>query len=31
MNLANIGSYIQMIVMGALLMFAIVTDEIIRK
>jgi ribose transport system permease protein len=31
MNLANIGSYVQMIVMGALLMFAIVTDEIIRK
>jgi ribose/xylose/arabinose/galactoside ABC-type transport system permease subunit len=31
MNLANIGSYTQMIVMGAILMFAIITDEIIRK
>ena len=31
MNLANIGSYIQMIVMGLILLFAIITDEIIKK
>lgn len=31
MNLANIGSYTQMIVMGAILMFAVITDELIRK
>jgi ribose transport system permease protein len=31
MDLANIGSYVQMIVMGGFLMFAIVTDEILRK
>jgi len=31
MDLVNIGSYIQMIVMGGFLMFAIVTDEILRK
>ena len=31
MNLANIGSYTQMIVMGSLLLFAIISDEIIRK
>jgi ribose transport system permease protein len=31
MDMANIGSYVQMIVMGGFLMFAIVTDEILRK
>jgi ribose transport system permease protein len=31
MNLANIGSYLQMIVMGLILLFAIIADEIIRK
>lgn len=31
MNLADIGSYLQMIVMGAILLFAIITDEIIKK
>ena len=29
MNLANIGSYLQMIVMGCLLLFAIISDEIV--
>lgn len=31
MNLANIGSYLQMIVMGGLLMFAVVLDKLVRK
>lgn len=31
MNLANIGSYIQMMVMGGLLMFAIVSDQLVRR
>ena len=31
MNLANIGSYMQMIVMGCLLMFAIVSDKLVRR
>jgi len=31
MNLANIGSYLQMIVMGVILLLAIIADEIIRK
>lgn len=31
MNLADIGSYLQMIVMGLILLFAIIADEVIRK
>ncbi len=31
MNLANIGSYVQMMVMGCLLMFAIVSDRYVRR
>ena len=31
MNLANIGSYLQMIVIGCLLMFAIVSEKLVKK
>jgi ribose transport system permease protein len=31
MNLANIGSYVQMIVMGCLLLLAIISDEIVTR
>jgi len=31
MNLANIGTYIQMMVMGGLLLFAIVSDQLVRR
>ncbi|HXX35057.1 MAG TPA: ABC transporter permease [Thermodesulfobacteriota bacterium] len=31
MNLANIGSYVQLIVMGCLLMFAIISDRYVRR
>jgi len=31
MNLANIGSYVQLMVMGCLLMFAIISDRYVRR